>query len=680
MAAMGTAYEIRLGNLRKHAKQLWYTCGSRIGHRGRTLVVSALAAALLTVLLTLLNWKWDGVNHTSVTASPSAVLHVGDGALQERAVKQEIVMEHEVLSAQSLAPATIGKGHADVGTGSISGASDSAVAAERGTQWNGASQAEQVALSTRAIPGRLELQPTANGGDRERTFKQMMPETEDQRQIRAMVRFAWTAYVEKAWGKDLLNPVAKTGSDHQTFGGQAATIVDAIDTLYLVGMFDEFEKARDFILDELVLDKDASVQFFENVIRQLGGLLGAYTVSGDKRFIEKAMDMGFRLLPALEKSHSGWPYQFVNLHSGSVRGDKVVLAEAMLMEFRYLAQISGEKRFAQAANRLLCVARENREVDGLYRSNVAVSAGAMTGEVLFGPNGDSWYEYLLKLWVQTGMTEPLLRDMYMQAANTMIRDHLIPLDENRSYVADTAGYVPNRENGQALPSADELQMEAAAFSSSRRRNAHDSTKNGGRNRPTGHSNTWHHLACFLPGMFSLGYGLERDRGSTEAFLNAHKVAAEKVLHLCSSMYSSTATGLAPWSVAMSDHSFRLNLAYSFAWPEHVESLYIMSRVFWDERETFREEGRRIYTAIEKHYRVETGGYAGLSNVNSPPSGGRGRQIEAQETWVLGETFKYLYLLFSEDRDFMNPLSQVFVLNTEAHPFLVVRENPYPLMC
>jgi len=58
--------------------------------------------------------------------------------------------------------------------------------------------------------------------------------------------------------------------------------------------------------------------------------------------------------------------------------------------------------------------------------------------------------------------------------------------------------------------------------------------------------------------------------------------------------------------------------------------------------------------------VSTGGYSSLDDVTSIPAPMRNKM----ETFFLGETLKYLYLLFGDKN--VLPLTE-FVFNTEAHP-------------
>ena len=64
---------------------------------------------------------------------------------------------------------------------------------------------------------------------------------------------AWTNYVQFAWGKDELDPVSKRGKSSGIFGNSemGATIVDSLDTLLVMGMKEEFERAKEWVEKKL---------------------------------------------------------------------------------------------------------------------------------------------------------------------------------------------------------------------------------------------------------------------------------------------------------------------------------------------------------------------------------------------------------------------------------------------
>ena len=72
---------------------------------------------------------------------------------------------------------------------------------------------------------------------------------------------AWNGYEKYAWGHDELKPVSKTGRNWMG-AGLAATIVDSLDTLWIMGLRDEYKKARDYVEEKLNFDKVSFFYFF----------------------------------------------------------------------------------------------------------------------------------------------------------------------------------------------------------------------------------------------------------------------------------------------------------------------------------------------------------------------------------------------------------------------------------
>ena len=77
-----------------------------------------------------------------------------------------------------------------------------------------------------------------------------------------MMQHAWSNYAKYAWGENELNPIAKSGHSAQIFGKarSGATIVDSLDTLYIMGMMEEFWRARDWVANSLTLKDVSCVQ------------------------------------------------------------------------------------------------------------------------------------------------------------------------------------------------------------------------------------------------------------------------------------------------------------------------------------------------------------------------------------------------------------------------------------
>src|SRR5579864_282620 len=106
---------------------------------------------------------------------------------------------------------------------------------------------------------------------------------------------------------------------------------------------DRFLTTRAYIVKNLSFDQDIYVKNFEITIRLLGGLLSSYQLTGDKRLLSLADDLGTRLLPAFN-SPTGMPYVYVNLKTGAVRGEETNPAEVgtLLLEFGALSKLTGK--------------------------------------------------------------------------------------------------------------------------------------------------------------------------------------------------------------------------------------------------------------------------------------------------------------------------------------------------
>lgn len=115
-----------------------------------------------------------------------------------------------------------------------------------------------------------------------------IPHTEKQKAIVDAFKHAWSAYKKYAWGEDDLLPLSKSHSS--TDFGMAMTLIDSLDTLWLMGLQEEFDEARRWVADNLKFDKNThKVIVFETNIRVLGGLLSAYHLSQDEMFLKKAV-------------------------------------------------------------------------------------------------------------------------------------------------------------------------------------------------------------------------------------------------------------------------------------------------------------------------------------------------------------------------------------------------------
>jgi len=456
--------------------------------------------------------------------------------------------------------------------------------------------------------------------------------------VKAAILHAWEGYKEFAWGMDELAPVAKKGLK---WFGLGLTLVDSLDLLWLVGEKDEFWGARDWVAADLDVSPQVHVNVFEVTIRVLGGLLSAFHFSQDPVFLEKAQILGRNLRSAME-SPSGVPWSDAVL--GEARAfapptapdSSVSEATSIQLEFKYLAHVSKDEslyRLAEHSMRAVDRARAKLPSHGHRRALPPMFINARTGDfnrgstITLGARGDSYYEYLLKQWLLTGKREDFYRDRYLEAVAGIKAElfrHSEP--EGRAFIAELAS------GSNFSPKMD-------------------------------------HLVCYLPGTLALGV----HHGIDPTGEGGHMEMARELMVTCFEFYNQTATGLSPEiahfrvnpsasSSSGSDLYVKPRDTHNMLRPETVESLFYLYRVTGDA--VYQEWAWQIFQAFEAHAKIPTGGYSGLENVGDPSS----PRIDKMESFFLGETLKYLFLLFEDPSLFS---LDEYVLNTEAHPFPIM---------
>lgn len=472
--------------------------------------------------------------------------------------------------------------------------------------------------------------------------------SEKQDLVKEAFRDSWKHYEQDAWGKDVYKPLSKTGKNMGQYP-LGWIIVDSLDTMLIMGLDEEFKTAEAWVANELSYDFDYEVNVFETTIRMLGGLLSAHYLSGNDMFLDKAVDLGNRILGAFD-SPSGIPYASVNLKTGKgvknhVDNGASSTAEVstLQLEFKYLSKLTGESLYWEKVENIMKILDKNHPKDGLVPIYVHPETGKYQGNLIrLGSRGDSYYEYLLKQYLQTENQEPIYNMMY-QESNRGIKQHLL-----RKSKPNGLTFIGELERGIGGPL----------------------------------SNKMDHLVCFIGGSFALGATngedllTARKSGSWDHLKEEDMMIAKEITHSCWKTYEGTATGLSPEIVVFNTNEDAKEAFYikpldrhNLQRPETVESLFILYRITKDP--IYREWGWKIFESFVKHTKTPDGSYTSLDDVTTIPS----KQRDNMESFWLAETLKYLYLLFDDSEDEKLPLNKV-VFNTEAHPF--PRFDPNPL--
>jgi len=426
-------------------------------------------------------------------------------------------------------------------------------------------------------------------------------------QVRAEFLHAWNGYKKYAWGHDDLKPLSKTYRDWYA-QPLLMTPVDALDTMIIMGMKDEAAKTRTYISDNLSFDKDISVQNFEITIRLLGGLLSNYQLTGDKRLLQLAADLGNRLLPVFD-SPTGMPYRFVNLKTGKTSGPVSNPAETgtLLIEFGTLSKLTGKPVFYDKAKRALAETYRRRSAIGLVGEGINVETGKWTNaDSHISGAIDSYYEYLLKCWLLFGDQD--CKRMWLDSIGAINK------------------YLADEEPRDNLGFLGKLPVNELWY-------GHADMNTGARS-----ATSYGALDAFFPAILAMSGDLKRASRLQESSFkmwNLQGIEPEEIDYR---------------AMKITSPGYPLR-------PEIVESTYYLYHYTKDPK--YLRMGQMLWRDFVKHCRTDEG-YAALKSVITK------EKADSMQSFLFAETFKYFYLLFAPTKtlDF-----DKVIFNTEAHPII-----------
>ncbi|KAJ6605364.1 glycoside hydrolase family 47 protein [Mycena vulgaris] len=476
----------------------------------------------------------------------------------------------------------------------------------------------------------------------------------------AAFQHAWSAYERDAMGSDEYHPMSHRGSNLSVTGGIGYTVVDAIDTMLLMGLTEEYSRASDWVRTSLRFDRDGRTRCFntfETTIRVLGGLLSALHLSADQMYLRHAVDLADRMLPAFD-TPSGLPLSSINLETRVGIPDPwnhqtISTAEAttLQLEFRDLAQLTKNATYWHKAEKVMSVVNAAK-----LPSNLAPIS---MKQFLTSP-------------APKDRTEPVYLKMYEDAMQG-IHDHLVHKTPTRklTYVAEL---IPHGADWRTSWTVQHKQD---------------------------------HLVCFLAGSLMLGATTAgaRGPGASETGQRDWNTGVA-LLEGCMETHR-TATGLSPeivqfqpspdqpgrdWHIkdskcvspSANDSDYQ-GSTFSFLFLDPADRRATTQSTCSGPRRSSRCSSRGVLTgdtryrayawgifeAIEQHARLPGGGYATVADVDTVPV----RLEDKQETFYLSETLKYLFLTFADES--VLPLDE-YVFNTEAHPLPIFRPSIQPM--
>ncbi|KAG6353888.1 hypothetical protein INS49_005145 [Diaporthe citri] len=487
---------------------------------------------------------------------------------------------------------------------------------------------------------------------------------ERQKAVKDSFLHSWAGYKKYAWMSDEVTPLG--GKPKNPFGGWAATLVDALDTLWIMGLEDEFQAAVEAAetIDFSRSDSDL-VNVFETTIRYLGGFLAAYELSGKKYegLLRKAVEVG----------------ELVIYMTGHVqRHPRTVLVSelgSLSLEFTKLSQLTGDMKYYDAVQRIsdeFEKGQDTTKLPGMWPVQIDSSGPRFTTDNAFtlGGMSDSLYEYFPKQYLILGGALDQPKKMYEKFIG-VAQKHLMRRATNPE---DIPIVIP----GDAMVRTVDGEITAV-------------------NSPKGQ-----HLTCFAGGMVGI---------ASKIFGRPSELdLAVQLTDGCVWAYGATATGIMPeifgfipcgdvkesqtgpeckysdvkWRTAVRNQYLGVNSGKDpmgsevdkminsqnltpgilalhdkkyILRPEAIESVFIMYRLTGDS--AWMDKAWTMFHNIERLTRTKIGA-ASLRDVSREDPG----QVDSMESFWLAETLKYFYLVFA---DFDTVDLDTWVLNTEAHP-------------
>lgn len=448
----------------------------------------------------------------------------------------------------------------------------------------------------------------------------LQEDKEKKEEIKNEFLFAWNNYNKNAWGYDFYDPISHRG--HNVFNG-ALMIVDSLDTIVIMGLDKEYEKSKEWIKNSYKLSGTYSV--FEIIIRLLGSFIALYQMKKDQMFLDKAIEIADHVLSLCNEDGfyprlARFEYKDGKSYVYPASGSQIILADigTMQMEFYTLSMMTCQEKYAKAANKIYNRLFTLYPNDGLYPQYLNRKGHSMDNTRSVDSLSDSYYEYLMKIYILTNGTQDVFLEKYLKTADDI---------ENRLL----AEFKDNDKTYKFL----------------------------GRLRPNGHlERAMSHLVTFIPGLLTIGTVKQNPRSKE------HLLLADELVNTYCHLYSYTKTGLMPEVISINDNSVReIDSKYKLR-PETVESLFVLYRFTGDKK--YRDKAWEIFQAIKKNCKIESG-YLENGNVNADPP----VHSDVMDSYFLAETFKYLYLIFSSSDVIPN---DKYVFNTEAHPFHVWKEE------
>lgn len=432
----------------------------------------------------------------------------------------------------------------------------------------------------------------------------------------------------------------------ETRNGWGASAVDALSTALVMRIPEIVDEIVNYIPTIDYSKTDSLVSLFETTIRYLGGMLSGYDLlkgplsdlASNSDAVEALLTQSKNLANILKfafDTPSGVPYNNVNITSGGNDGatsNGLATTGTLVLEWTRLSDLTGDSQYAElgqkAESYLLNPMPSTAEpFPGLVGSNINIDTGLFEDSyVSWGGGDDSFYEYLMKMYVYDPNRFASYKDRWVAAADSTIA-HL----KSSPALRPDLTFVANYYNGN-------LDLNSG------------------------------HLTCFDGGSFLLG-GQVLGRQEYIDF-------GLELVNGCYATNAQTATGIGPEGFGWDEASvpanqvdfynrtgFYITSSAYILRPEVIESIYYAYRITGDQKVSpfclaslksadlrkYRDWAWNAFVAINATTRTSSG-FAGITDVNTP---GGGSKYDNQESFLFAEVMKYSYLIHAPGKSWPN---------------------------
>lgn len=492
--------------------------------------------------------------------------------------------------------------------------------------------------------------------------------------IKEAFSHAWDGYYKYAFPHDELHPISNGYGDSRN--GWGASAVDALSTAIMMRNATIVNQILDHVANIDYSETSSLVSVFETTIRYLGGMLSGYDLlkgpaaglvedSKVDVLLEQSQNLADILKFAFD-TPSGVPHNMINIINGGNDGaatNGLAVTGTLVLEWTRLSDLTGNEEYARLSQRaeeylLKPEPSQYEPFGGLVGSKVSIRDGKfVNGDVSWSGGADSYYEYLIKMYLYDPERFGLYRDRWVAAAESSIK-HLASHPSTRPDLTFLASY-----------SGGNLGLSSG------------------------------HLTCFDGGSFLLG-GTLLDRQDLIDF-------GLDLVNGCHETYNSTLTGIGPESFGWDESSvpasqkelfkkagFYISNGQYILRPEVIESFYYAWRITGD-----KTVSTEFLDGLSDWYSI-VNGYGTLLSASASTAGLRldlpGSQTSMRRTAVISLTTRRALSLqkCSSTASWQSPLvrtldgyasvlttaedewqlqkgsGNTFVYNTEAHPMKV----------